>query len=179
MRPTCVTCATKAMYILRACRTERRPRPRSSSGNTRGSSFGAVIHSLALSALVTRRHGRANAKVSPDDNYTCHKAPLGAVATRETVAGGLPFLECSSELSVMAVSVQRHYFYFRPSSPTSVRVWQTCWLAPVPRQSDGRGTRDRTPNSNYREENRQSPATTPPHPPTGSAQTPWAHVAVT
>ena len=62
MRPTCVTCATKAMYILRACRTERRPRPRSSSGNTRGSSFGAVIHSLALSALVTRRHGRANSK---------------------------------------------------------------------------------------------------------------------
>ena len=138
-------------------------------------------HSLALSALVTRSRGRANAKVSPDDNYTCHKAPLGAVATRETIAGrgGLPFLECSSELSVMAVSVQRHYFYFRPSSPTSVRVWQTCWLAPVPRQSDGRGTRDRTPNSNYREENRQSPATTPPHPPTGSAQTPWAHVAVT
>ena len=124
----------------------------------------------------TRRRGRANAKVSPDDNYTCHKASLGAVVTRETIAErrrfGLPFLECSSELSVMAVSVQRHYFYFRPSSPTSVRVWQTCWLAPVPRQSDGRGTRDRTPNSNYREENRQSPATTPPHPPTGSAQTP-------
>ena len=49
-------------------------------------------HSLALSpALVTRRRGRANAKVSPDDNYTCHKASHGAVATRETIAGAVAF----------------------------------------------------------------------------------------
>ena len=145
MRPTCVTCATKAMYILRACRTENRAAEVFLWQHARFEFRGC--HSLALSpALVTRRRGRANAKVSPDDNYTCHKAALGAVATRETIAGGLPFLECSSELSVMAVSVQRHYFYFRPSSPTSVRVWQTCWLAPLPDATERR-TRNERPNA--------------------------------
>ena len=168
MRPTCVTCATKAMYILRACRTENRASEVFLWQHARFEFRGC--RSLALAALVTGRRADVDVRMlkflQTTITHATLKASLGAVVTRETIAErrrfGLPFLECSSELSVMAVSVQRHYFYFRPSSPTSVRVWQTRWHEPTDEERET----ERTPNSNYREENRQSPATTRPHPDT-------------
>ena len=68
-----------------------------------------------------------------DDNYTCTKVPEANPCHKhrcETDASVSEVffpqmqLRHNSELSVMAVSVQRDYFYFRSSSPTSVRVWQ-------------------------------------------------------